>query len=172
MGMQIQHYLRPLAFLLICLLFVTFFVKEVIIDNPVFGPATQKYAEISWDDYLKNRQRRNIKKMNLSYEDLMIAGDSLVSLKEWEQAMDFYYNAKTVFPERIGARRNMCYALLMKCQDNRSYCSYAKREIYYASQYTDDNDPESKKYIESLVDLTGLSHIVTLDESEALSSIF
>jgi len=151
-------------------MFGYYFVTQVIIDNPVFGPPTFKEDALSWDEYLIDRHRRNIKKMNYSYEELITLGDSAVI--DWNTAMDYYFDAKTVFPKRILARRGLCYVMLKQCQTNRNFCNYAKREIYYAAQHVSDRDIVNKIYIDDLVDLTGLNEIVELEEGEALSSIF
>lgn len=170
--MNLRAYFRPLLYSAVCLLFMAYFYMDVIKNNPVFGPPTQEAATVSWDEYLADRQRRNIKKMNYSYDELMAIGDEYLQKEDFDSAIDYYFNAKTVFPARIGPRRSMCYALLMQCQKNGSYCNYAKREIYYASKYVNDFDLASKEYIQKLVVLTELEEVVELEESEALAQIF
>lgn len=170
--MKLQHYIRPALYTVVCTMFLVFFYNDVIKNNPVFGPPTQEAATVSWDEYLADRQRRNIKKMNLSYDELMEIGDEYAAQQDWRSAIDYYFNAKTVFPTRMTARRSLCYALLMQCSSNGSRCNYAKREIYYASRQINDFDPETKEYIQTLVKMTDLEEVVEMEESDALASIF
>lgn len=142
------------------------------INSAVFSIIPTEKEEFSWDEYVTQRERRNAISMRLSYEELMESGLTHTDEGRWSQASENFYYAKTIYPDRIEPRRQLCYTYLMRCQDDARYCDKAKKELYFAMKYVHENDYTNKNYLLSLVDLVDIHHILKMDESEALSIIY
>jgi tetratricopeptide (TPR) repeat protein len=142
------------------------------VDHSETSSVANESQTISWEEYIKDRERRNILKMNRSYADLVSLGQSYLSQKNYEQALFVFFDAKTIFPDRLTPRKNLAYIYILMCQQDRRYCKMAKREIYYASIYMGEGDLKTKEYIEELADLLDMQEILEMPEKEALSAIF
>ncbi|MEL6390683.1 MAG: hypothetical protein AAFQ02_10995 [Bacteroidota bacterium] len=152
---------------------IIYIARVHILDNPVFGPPTVKYdPDVEWERYLTRRQERNIIKMNLSYNELMAKGSEYSETGRWRRAERYFYHAKTLFPDRMYPRTSLCYTYLQRCQDDTRFCSYAKREIYYAWQYLDHAEPSQEAYIRDLASLVEMGDLLDKPEKEALEAIF
>lgn len=171
---EYMHVLRPLVFIAVLLGVFGWIIYDFVSHSPVFGPARAVVEEPSdgREKYLKNREKRNIKAMNLSYGEHVELGNFYVELGEKDLAIEHYYEAKTIFPERIEPRIQMCYLYLMQCQENRHYCRPAKRELYYAQKYVKNADKEIQEYLSNLVNIMDMNDVVLMDEREALNAIY
>lgn len=142
-------------------------------DHPVFGPPRAKVgASMDWENYYRRRQERNLKAMNLSYDQLMKMAKEQEDLGAYGEAIDHYYTAKTIFPERMEPRVQMCYLYILGCQEDWRICRYAKREIYYALRQVNEADEVNSEYLNELVALLNIEDVVEMDEREAMREIF
>ena len=118
-------------------------------------------------------QKRNIAAMNLSYDELMMMGKDLVEEQRLEEAIEYFYYAKSLFPYRIEPRMQISYLYMSLCsEDQMSYCAYAKKELYYAMKYVDPAAVEEKVYLQELVYVAQIEDILPLPEDQALAAIF
>ena len=152
-----------------CGLFIL--LDSFVFDNPVFDVNSDEKQSVNWD-YLSDREKRNKVKMKESYKDLMAIGSIYLKYTNWELAIENFYWAKTLFPDRIQPRKNLCYSYFMMCQEDSRYCNKGKRELYYAMKYVDPTDLTTYSYLNNLVDLVGLEEVVELDEGEALALLY
>lgn len=154
--------------------FVVFIVifQQVVVDNPVFNTAASEQQTVSWEEYLSNRERMNEAKMKLSYQELMSLGRTFTSEKAYAEALHHFYLAKTIYPDKIAPRKNLCYSYLMLCQEDWRYCDKGKKELYYAMKYVQPEDKISYEYLYHLVELVQMEEIVEMDEGAALAAIF
>ncbi len=169
-----MHVIRPLLFLTVLILFLGSILSDFIRHNPVFGPARALNEDIAseWELYLKNRQKRNIRAMNMSYDELIQIATSYEEIDEKQIAIEHYYQAKTIFPDRIEPRVRMCYLYLKECQEDWRYCRRAKKELYFAEKYLDTADQETQQYIANLISLMKMDDLVQMDEKDALALIY
>ena len=144
----------------------------ISLDDSVFNVVPNKEELYSLDEYVMNRDRRNRVKMKISYDDLMINGDEDTKKEDWASAIGNYYFAKSIYPDRIEPRRQLCYVLLMECQEDYRACNQAKKEIYYAMKYVHSNDRFNKDYLDKLVQLMEMESLISMDEKEAMASIY
>ncbi len=165
---QVKH-LVAISFIGI-LIYIT--ISSISIYDSVFTGPTQKPKLTEWDSYLESRRKRNAKAMKLSYEDLMMIGQELMKEKNHKEAIQAYKFAKSIYPEAIDPRVQLCYIYLQLCQTNPNACNYAKREIYYAVKHVEVADKATKTYLDRLVDHTNLQDVIALEESAAMNSIF
>lgn len=168
---DLRLFLRNTGIFIICSVFLFLLLDSLVFDNPVFSVTPNEKESISWD-YLSEREKRNKAKMKASYQDLMVIGNIYVKERNWELAIENYYWAKTLFPDRIEPRKNLCYAYFMLCQEDYRYCKKGKRELYYAMQYADPSDEATFNYLSRLVDIAGLEQVVELEEGEALAVLY
>lgn len=143
-----------------------------VFSNAVFDISYNEKQEINWE-YLEEREKRNVEKMKKSYRELMAIGDIFVAQGNWDSAIENFYWAKTLFPENISPRKNLCYSYFMKCQEDTRYCSMGKKELYYAMQYVDPlEDNLTYQYLNNLVDLVDFKEVIDKPEDEALAYIY
>lgn len=143
-----------------------------VFSNSVFDISQNERQITNWE-YLEEREKRNAEKMKMSYQELMAIGDIFVGQGNWDGAIENYYWAKTLFPDNINPRKNLCYSYFMKCQDDKHFCSLGKKELYYAMQYVDPlKDHLTYQYLNSLVDLVDFEDIIDKPEAEALAYIY
>lgn len=156
------------------MLFFGFLLNDLISKSPVFGPARFVNEDIAsdWELYLTNREKRNLRAMNLSYDELIELASSYEEIGEQQIAIDHYYQAKTIFPERVEPRVRMCYLYLKRCQENWRYCRRAKKELYFAEKYMDKADKETQQYISKLISLMEMEDLIQLEEKDALAIIY
>ena len=147
-------------------------VQLTSLNDSVFSIVPKEKKLYSLDEYVKIRDQRNKVKMKLSYDDLMINGDEDTKEENWASAIGNYYYAKSIYPDRIEPRRQLCYVLLMECQEDYRACDKAKKELYYAMKYVHPNDRTNLSYLEELVQLMDLESVIELDEQEALAQIY
>lgn len=172
-----EHYnsaIRPLLFLSVLTLVFGYIIYDFVSHNPVFGPSQRVNEDIasSWELYLKDRAKRNLRAMNMSYDELVAIAQSYEDIGERDIAVAHYYKAKTIFPERIEPRVQLCYLYLKQCQVDWRYCRSAKRELYYAEKYLDSADPDIQAYLSQLIDIMDMKDVVQMDEGAAMKLIF
>ena len=172
--MKYKHDLRPLLFMTVLMLFFGSMLNDLISNNPVFGPPRALNEDIAseWELYLKNRQKRNLRAMNLSYDQLIELASSYEEIGERQIAIEHYFQAKTIFPERVEPRVRMCYLYLKECQVDWRYCRRAKKELYFAEKYMEKADIETQHYIAKLIGLMEMDDLVLMDEKDALALIY
>ncbi|MFT4567363.1 MAG: tetratricopeptide (TPR) repeat protein [Saprospiraceae bacterium] len=169
-----MHVIRPLLFMTVLVLFFGSILYDFVSHNPVFGPPRALNEDIAseWELYLKNREKRNLRAMNLSYDELIQIAASYEEIGERQIAIEHYYQAKTIFPERIEPRVRMCYLYLKECQEDWRYCRIAKKELYFAEKYMEKADQETQQYIAKLISLMKMDNLVQMDEKDALALIY
>ncbi len=149
-----------------------YLLDRYVFNNPVFSLVANEKQSTEWEQYLSLREKKNIVAMNKSYELLMNMGSFATSSEDWVDAANHYFKAKTIFPDRIEARKNLCYSYFMLCREDWRYCSQTKKELYFAMKYVKPSDQRSQNYLSHLVDLADINDLVALDEGEALSAIY
>ncbi len=142
------------------------------LNSEAFTRPPQKIELMAGDGYYERRKERNIESMNQSYAESMTLGHAYLDEDYLDQAMNHFFTAKTLFPTRMGPRKNLCYSYMVLCQQDYRWCDQAQREIYYAMKYVTDQDKETKDYILLLADLVQMDTILTMDEADAMSAIF
>lgn len=162
---------QPIIITSLAALFIAWGYHTFVYSNPVF-----EFSEKD-DSYLRevffNQQDQRIERaVRRSYAELMAIADAHMRDNDLFQARKYYYEAKTLYPEKMGPRKHLCYIDILLCQRESRYCSYTKREIYYAMRHTNEEDPVSKDYIQSLATLMNMDSIIHMEESQALSEIF
>lgn len=165
------HYITSTLFVLALVLLLILWLRTFVVDHTVSSHSKEDDI-MSWEEYLIDREKRNIAKMNRSYAEMIALGQAHLAVDNYTDAMYSFFDAKTIFPDRIQPRKNLCYIYLMQCRENDRYCSLAKREIYYAMKYVGDADVRSKEYIETLADLLEMEPLLGMSEGEAMSAIF
>ena len=170
--MKSQKQVRLIAYLLASFIVISLIIDKVIMKSPVFDMTAREDQETFWEQYESDFKRRNLKKMNMSYTELMTLAEISMNEGDFQQAIQYLFDAKCLFPDRILPRKNLCYSYLMRCQDDLRYCRLAKREIYFAHKYVPDSDQRSRQYIDELAILTRVDTLLELTESEALTAIF
>ena len=169
---RFKENIRPLIFIAIgCILLLGLF-QHMVAVNPVFDLVASEKKSASWERFLVDRQRRNERKMKMSYRELMESGRELAAAENYEEAIHRFYQAKTIFPDKIAPRKNLCYGYLMLCQVDWRYCDMGRRELYYAMKYVRPEDKISYEYLSALVDLVDMQQIIEMDEGAALTAIF
>ena len=153
-------------------LLIVLWLRTFVVDNSEPSSLANESQTITWEEYIKDRERRNVLKMNRSYDELVSLGRAYLRQKNYEQAFFSFFDAKTIFPDRLAPRKNLAYIYILMCQENRRYCKMAKREIYYASIYSGEEDLDSKEYIDQLPELLDMQEILEMPEKEALAAIF
>jgi len=158
----------------VLMLFFGSMLYQFINHNPVFGPPRVNNENIAseWELYLTNRAKRNIRAMNLSYDQLIQLASSYEDIGEKQIAIQHYFQAKTIFPDRIEPRVRMCYLYLKECQEDWRYCRRAKKELYFAEKYMDTADAETQEYINKLISMLKMDDVVQMDEKDALALIY
>lgn len=78
---------------------------------------------------------RQMKKLNKSYNEMMYLGDSYKEQKDLAKAANRYFDAKTIFPERVEPRLELCRTFYQLSQRQEAFCWFAKKEIKYALKY-------------------------------------
>lgn len=147
-------------------------LNKYVFSSPVFNLAPNEKQTTNWEQYLSLREKRNIVAMNKSYDVLMNMGSYATSSEDWYDAVNHYFKAKTIFPDRIEARKNLCYSYFMLCRKDWRFCSQTKKELYFAMKHVKPSDIRSRNYLSHLVDLADIKDIVALEEGEALSAIY
>ena len=163
---------RVALFILCGFVTLTIFFKSLVHDNPVFSFSASEKSAVSWEEYLSDREKRNEKAMKRSYAELMKEGNDLMKKNKWNLARQRFYFAKTIFPDKIAPRKNLCYSYFMMCQEDWRACDMGKRELYYAMKYVQPTDKISYEYLYHLVELVQMEEIVEMDEGAALAAIF
>ncbi len=169
-----KHAIRTLLFMFTVTSIMGIIIYDYAAHNPVFGPPRFVPEDVveSRESYLKNREIRNIKSMNMSYDQLMQIGQSYQDIDEWILAIEYFKQAKSLFPTRIEPRVKISYLYLIACQEDWRYCRWAKREVYYAMKYIDNTNQETSQYLKKLVNLLDINALIAMEENEALTLIF
>ena len=167
-----REQLKPLLSSLAIFAVMVFIISTIVIGNPAFDKEQKEIVLDSPNNWLEERQERNLASMNLHYSQFMSLGQANLEQEYHEVALSHFFNAKTLFPERLEPRKNLCYSYVLKCQADYRWCKQAKREIYYALKYVNEADPLNKEYIENLAEIVQLDTIARMDESDALSAIY
>lgn len=168
-----KAYLKSICLLLGTFLLLFLAARSFVNNHPAFDFSPREGVEYSWESYLKDRDRRNIKKMNRSYAELMSLARAYLRDEDYQKAANTFFEAKTLFPERIDPRKNLCYTYIMQCRNKRGLpCQLAKKEIYYALKHVDHTDVQNKTYLSELASLVNIEDIIDKSEEEALSEIF
>ncbi len=169
---QNKRYIKLTSFLIIGFLVLLFFFRKMVVNNPVFNLVSNEKQVSSWEQYLSNKEKMNLKKMKQSYAELMNMGKSYADDNQWILAREHFFLAKTLFPDRIGPRKHLCYSYLMLCQEDWRYCDRGRKELYYAMKYVQPTDKISYEYLYHLVELVEMEEIVEMEEGDALAAIF
>jgi len=172
MNIDYKRYVKYIGLFLIVSLVSFQLLNKYVFNNPVFSFSPSESQTTNWIQKLTPREKRNIKAMNKSYDLLMNLGSYALASEDWNDASRHYFYAKTLFPDRIESRKQLCYSYFMLCQEDWRACEMGKKELYYAMKYVDPNDQITYNYLQHLVDLADLNDIVDLDEGEALSAIY
>ena len=167
-----KQHLKPIIWTFVVFSAIVVVVASLVIGNPAFDLTQKEIILESPNNWLEERQERNLASMNKHYTQFMSLGRANLDQQYVEVALDHFFNAKLLFPERIEPRKNLCYSYMVKCQNDSRWCRQAKREIYYALKYVNDADPLNKQYIEQLADLVKLDTVARMEESDALSAIY
>ncbi len=170
--MILNEQIKPILQTLLVAGVLVVLLSQFIIGNAAFD---QKQKEITLDagnSWLEERQERNLASMNQNYSQFMTLGQSYLQEEYVDIALHHFFNAKTLFPERMGPRKNLCYSYLIKCQEDGRWCNHAKREIYYAMRYVDDSDEATKTYIQELAQMVDMDSLLQMEEGDMLSSIY
>ncbi len=167
-----KEQLKPLFSTLVVFTILVVLLSQFIICNPAFDKQQKEVVLNAGDSWLQERQERNLASMNQHYYQFMTLGQAYLQDMYIDVALNHFFHAKTLFPERIEPRKNLCYSYIVKCQEDYRWCKQAKREIYYALRYVNDQDKTNKEYIESLAHLVKLDTIMQMDEADALSAIY
>ncbi len=160
--------------LLVAAFIVLFYIAKSFVNNhPAFDFSTKEGQSYTWEEYLRDREVRNIKKMNRSYSELMSLARVYLREERYKEAASTFFEAKTLFPDRLDPRKNLCYTYIMQCRDRGGLsCQLAKREIYYAMKYVPDTDELNLKYLSGLAALVDIEDLIDKPEKEALKVIF
>ncbi len=172
MGIHYKLYAKHFAVLLTVFVMGYILIDKIVSESEVFNFSPNEKQKTEWVQKEDRRAVRNIAKMNQNYDLFMDLGSYVSSTKNWEEAAEYYYEAKVLFPERIEPRKNLCYSYFMMCREDSRLCNRAKRELYYALQYVDETDDLSANYLYHLAELSELEEIVELDEGDAMAAIF
>jgi hypothetical protein len=167
-----KEQLKPIISTLLVFSAIVAVVSSLVIGNPAFDNEQKEITLDSPNNWLEDRQERNLASMNMHYAQFMSLGQANLSQKYIDVALRHFFNAKTLFPERIEPRKNLCYSYVVKCQSDSRWCRQAKREIYYALKYVNDADPLNKQYIEQLADIVKLDTVATMTENDALAALY
>lgn len=167
-----KEQLKPILQTVLVSAILILLLGQFIIGNPAFDRKQKEITLNAGDSWIEERQERNLASMNNNYGQFMSLGQSYLTEQYVDVALHHFFNAKTLFPERMGPRKNLCYSYMIKCQEDSRWCNHAKREIYYAMQYVNERDTETKDYILKLANMVDMDTILELSEGEALSSIF
>lgn len=167
-----KEQLKPLVSTILVFAAIVFVVSRFIIGNPALDKEQKEIVLDSPNNWLEERQERNLASMNQHYAQFMTLGQANLDQEYVEVAVNHFFNAKSLFPERIEPRKNLCYSYMIRCQNDSRYCRQAKREIYYALKYVNDADPLNKQYIEQLADLVKLDTIAHMNEDDALTALY
>lgn len=171
--MNRRAHIRAIGLLLLGFLFLFALARSFVNHHPAFDFTTKEGQSYTWEEYLKDRQVRNIKKMNRSYSELMSLARTYLREERYQEAATTFFEAKTLFPERIDPRKNLCYTYIMQCRDKGGlYCKKAQREIYYAFKYVTETDRTNLEYLTELAALVKIEDLVDKSEEEALTEIF
>ena len=171
--MEKKEMYKALGLTTIVTLFLGLLITQFIIsNNDAFTRPAKKYDLQSGDSWYEKRKERNLAAMNSSYAESMTLGQSYLHSDYLETAMSHFYTAKSLFPERMGPRKNLCYSYMILCQKDYRYCNMARREIYYAMQHVSDQDPVTKNYIMQLANMVQMDSIIHMNEADAMAMIF
>jgi len=146
-------------------------MNKYVFDSDVFTFAPSERQTVDWE-IKSDREKRNAESMKKSYGELMSMGRFYVDEQNWTLAVEQFYYAKTLFPDRIAPRKYLCYGYLVLCQDDWRYCNRGKRELYYAMKYVSPTDQNNYNYLSEMVSIAGLDNVVKLEEGEALAAIY
>ncbi len=163
---------RPILISLICLALVIFALDNWISKLTVFGPANVVHLISDEEQYLTQREIRNIEAMHFSYEELIKKGDEAVENSKFTLASGYFFYAKTIFPDRVEARLRLCYSLMKQCPGIHDKCRSAKRELYYVFQYIEGASFSERDYANELRAIMAMDDIVNLEEAEAMRHIY
>lgn len=164
--------LKILALTSVVVLSIAAVLAQFVMTSPIFKIKAKEGQSYNWDGYEKDRDFRNILKMKRSYGDLMIMAENEMKKNNLNRAMSYYFDAKTIFPNEIAPRKNLCYAYLLRCQYDPEFCKRAKMEIYYALKYVGENDSLNRDYLEQLAVLVDMEAWLDLPEQELLAQIY
>ena len=167
-----REQLKPLLSTIVLFAVIVIVIGKFLIGNPALEKDQKEIVLESPNNWIEERQERNLASMNLHYSQFMSLGQANLDQEYVEVALNHFFNAKSLFPERLEPRKNLCYSYMIKCQADYRWCKQAKREIYYALKYVNDADPLNKEYIETLADLVQLDTIARMDEADALAAIY
>jgi hypothetical protein len=170
--MMNKDMIRPIVAVIVTALLMYVSIDFFFIKNPVFDISQFQKEKLTRESFMTDREVRNEAAIKRSYSELMTLGDSYLGNHNLRQARDYYFLAKTLYPTRIEPRKQLCYIDILLCQQNSRYCSYTKKEIYYAMQHVADDDDQARAYILKLAELMKIDSLLTLNEGEALSAIF
>ena len=164
-----KEQLKPIISTFVVFGAVVLVVASLVIGNPAFDTTQKEIILESPNNWLEDRQERNLASMNRHYSQFMTLGQANLNQEYVDVALNHFNNAKYLFPERLEPRKNLCYSYTVKCQQDNRWCKRAKKEIYYALKYVNTSDPLNKEYIESLADIVQLDTIAQMNESDAMS---
>ncbi len=167
-----KEQIKPIISTLVVFSLLVLLISEIFVGNPAFDKKQKDIVLNAGDSWLEERQKRNLASMNQHYYQFMSLGQSYLKEMYIDVALNHFFNAKTLFPNRIEPRKNLCYSYVIKCQEDYRWCKQAKREIYYALQYVNDHDDTNMEYIQSLAEIVQLDTIMHMDEADALSAIY
>lgn len=162
---------KPILITALCAVVMLWSYHTFVYSNPVFE-FSETSESLTRETFFSEQDKSIERNVRRSYAELMSIAQSHMHEEKIIEARSYYFQAKTLYPERMEPRKHLCYIDMLLCQQYEQYCSYTKREIYYAMQHASDNDPVSKDYIRSLASLIQMDSLLHLDEEEALSEIF
>ena len=170
--MMNKDMIRPIVAVIVTAILMYVSIDHFFVKNPVFDISQFQKEKMTRESFMTDQEIRNEAAIKRSYAELMTLGDSYMRDDNLRQARDYYFLAKNLYPTIIEPRKQLCYIDILLCQQNSRYCSYTKKEIYYAMQHVADDDDQGRAYILKLAELMQIDSLLTLNEGEALSAIF
>ena len=140
-------------------------------NNQVFTISNTE-SFYTWEAMEEDRQKRNLEKMNYSFDRLMELGNEMYDQGNIDGAVNHFFYAKSLFPSRMAPRIKLCQSYLFMCESEDSSCSEARKEIYFASKYVEASDLDSRQLLDEMIEKFSMDTLLYLPEHVALSTIF
>lgn len=170
--MNLSEKVKPLLWTMIIFSGILYMFNSLVINNPAFDIKAYQNEELIRESFVSEREKRNEASMKRSYGEMMAVGQSYLDQDRIKEARKYFFTAKTLYPRAMGPRKNLCYIDMLLCQQDSRYCSYTKREIYFAMQHVSEQDKKTADYLYQLATMVQIDTLLELDESAAMSAIF
>ncbi len=133
-------------------------------EMPSRETAAQKEKRIEIENYIEMNRIAKEKRLDESFEDVMFMGDLNLGVGTNDEAVDRYFDAKSIYPYRLEPRIALAEAYLERCKGKEYYCRYVAKELFYAQYYVTDSTTLEQKT--KLVQLQNqLDQIYTMKDS-------